>query len=168
MKRMNLIAAVDKNWGIGRGGNLLVSIPQDKKLFREETLGKTIIMGRKTFEDLPGKQPLYGRTNIVLSRDPKFLPEGVSVLRSREECLEYLKESRVREEDVFIIGGESIYRAFLPYCDTAHITYIDYAYEADRFMPNLDREGSWKLALETEEETYFELSYCFRLYKRIG
>ena len=64
---MNLIAAVDKNWGIGIDGRLLVSIPKDQKLFRDETLGKVIVMGRKTFESLPASQPLYGRTNIIFA-----------------------------------------------------------------------------------------------------
>lgn len=165
---MNLIAAVDKNWGIGYGGSLLISIPQDLKLFREETFGKVVIMGRKTFEDLPGKRALEGRTNIILSKSGNFAPDNAIVLKSVEDCLAYLKKENIADEDVFIIGGESIYEAFLPYCNIAHITYIDYAYRADRHMQNLDETEEWELALETEEETFFDISYSFKMYKRIN
>ena len=163
---MNIICAVDKNWAIGLNGNLLVSIPRDKKYFRDETLGKTIIMGRKTFEDLPGMAALYGRKNIVLSRDESFNPEDTIVLRDLKECLDYIKKEEIPDEEVFIIGGESIYSQFLPYCDIAHITYIDYEYKADRYMHNLDKDSNWQLVLESDEETYFDLVYYFRLYKR--
>ena len=73
---MNLIAAVDKNWAIGLGGKLLVSIPEDQRLFREETIGKVVVMGRKTLESLPGGQPLHGRTTIVLTRNPDYQVKG--------------------------------------------------------------------------------------------
>ena len=162
---MNLIAAVDRGWGIGKGSGLLVSIPRDRKLFMTETMGKTVVMGRKTFESLPGKQPLYGRTNVVLSRDPSFSPKGVTVARSEEDALRIL--GGVPGSDIFICGGESIYRMFLRYCDTAHITALDYRYEADRFMPDLDRDPEWKLVLESEEETFFDVPYTFRKYVRI-
>lgn len=162
---MNLIAAVDRNWAIGRGGKLLVSIPEDQKLFREETMGKVVVMGRKTLESLPGGQPLYERTTIVLTRNPEYHAKGAVVCHSTEEALEELKN--YPSEDVFIAGGEEIYREFLPYCDIAHITSIDYAYEADTFFPNLDQDQDWKMLLAGEEQTYFDLCYEFRLYRRI-
>ena len=84
---MNMIVAVDKNWSIGKDGHLLVSIPADQKLFREETLGKVVVMGRKTLESLPGGQPLYGRTTIVLSRNPEYRVKGAVVCHSIEEAL---------------------------------------------------------------------------------
>ena len=88
---MKLIAAVDKNWAIGNKGQLLVSIPQDQKMFRDETMGKVIVMGRKTLESLPGAQPLYGRTNIVLTTDPDYRVKGASVCGSVEEVMELLR-----------------------------------------------------------------------------
>ncbi len=163
---MNIIVAVDKKWGIGNKGKLLVSIPRDKKLFREETTGKVIIMGHNTLLSLPGTQPLAGRENIVLSRDKSLSIKGATVLNSVDACMDYLKKNNIKDSDVFVIGGESVYNDFLPYCDVAHITYIDYEYEADRHFLNLDISNEWSLVLETEEETYFDIPYTFRLYKR--
>ena len=163
---MNIIVAVDKKWGIGNKGKLLVSIPRDKKLFREETTGKVIIMGHNTLLSLPGAQPLAGRKNIVLSRDSSLSIKGATVLNSVDACIDYLNKNNIKDSDVFVIGGESVYNDFLPYCDIAHITYIDYEYEADRHFLNLDISNEWSLVLETEEETYFDIPYTFRLYKR--
>ena len=163
---MNIIVSVDKKWGIGNKGKLLVSIPRDKKLFREETTGKVIIMGHNTLLSLPGAQPLAGRENIVLSRDKSLSIKGATVLNSADACMDYLKKNNIKDSDVFVIGGESVYNDFLPYCDVAHITYIDYEYEADRHFLNLDISNEWSLVLETEEETYFDIPYTFRLYKR--
>lgn len=161
---MILIAAVDSAWAIGKGGRLLVKIPRDQKLFLEETLGRTVIMGRKTFLDLPGQQPLYGRRNIVLSRNPEFAPKGVTVCHSIEEVLREVRE--LPGDEVFVCGGESIYRNFLPYADSAEITKIDYLYDGDRFFPNLDRDSEWALTRESEEETYFDLPFSFCRYER--
>lgn len=163
---MNIIVSVDKKWGIGNKGKLLVSIPRDKKLFREETTGKVIIMGHNTLLSLPGSQPLAGRKNIVLSRDKSLSIKGATVLNSVDACIDYLRKNNIKDSDVFVIGGESVYNDFLPYCDVAHITYIDYEYEADRHFLNLDISNEWSLVLETEEETYFDIPYTFRLYKR--
>lgn len=164
-----LIAAVDKNWAIGNRGQMLVTIPADQKLFRQETMGKIVVMGRKTFLTLPGKRPLDGRANLILSSDPKFEVKGAVVCRTVEEALEKIEalktERRLNEEDVFIMGGETVYRQFLPYCDTAHITWIDYAYMADTHMVNLEEEG-WIEEETSEEQTYFDLCYEFRKYRR--
>ena len=161
---MNIIVAVDKNWAIGNQGQLLVSIPEDKKLFRDETMGKVIVMGRKTLESLPGKQPLYGRTNIVLTKNPDYKVKGAVVCHSLSEAMEEL--GKYPEEDCFIIGGQSIYEQFLPYCNTVHVTYIDYRYSADTYFPNLDQDPSWEMAAESDEQTYFDLCYTFRMYQR--
>jgi dihydrofolate reductase len=161
---MNLIVAVDKNWSIGNQGQLLVSIPEDKRLFREETLGKVIVMGRKTLESLPGKQPLYGRVNIVLTKNPDYKVKGAIVCHSLEEVKEELE--KYKENDCFIIGGQSMYEQFLPYCNIAHVTYIDYLYSADTHFPNLDMDSEWEMAAESEEQTYFNLCYTYRLYQR--
>ena len=161
---MNLIAAVDSHWGIGRNGRLLLSIPEDQRLFRQETLGKTVIMGRKTLESLPGGQPLYGRRTVVLSRGEKKKMKGAVWVGSVEEALRAVRDCK--SGDVFVAGGEEIYRAFLPYCDTAHVTYVDYVYEADAYFPDLDRDPDWVLDVETEEATYFDICYTFRRYVR--
>lgn len=161
---MNLIAAVDKNWAIGNKGQLLVSIPQDQKMFRDETMGKVIVMGRKTLESLPGAQPLYGRTNIVLTTDPDYRVKGASVCGSVEEVMELLRAYHT--DDVYIIGGESVYRQFLPYCDEAQITWIDFGYAADTHFPNLDQDAAWEMVQESDEQTYFDLCYEYRLYKK--
>ena len=162
---MNLLVAVDRDWSIGKDGRLLVRIPADQQLFMRETTGKTVIMGRKTLESLPGGLPLAKRENIVLSKDESFRVKGASVARTVEEALELVKDKNPR--DVFVIGGESIYRQFLPYCQTAHVTWIDYRYDADTRFPNLDEEPGWRLAQESEEQTYFDLCYYFRRYERI-
>ena len=120
---MNLIVNVDKNWAIGYGGKLLVSIPEDMKFFRSETTGKVVVLGRKTLATFPGGQPLKNRTNIILTRNPEFTAKGAVVCHSVEETLEELK--KYPSEDVYIIGGDTIYRQFLPYCDTAHVTRKD-------------------------------------------
>lgn len=161
---MNLIVAADKNWAIGKNGKLLVSIPEDQRLFREETIGKVIVMGRKTMESLPGGQPLYGRTNIVLSRNPDYRKKGAKVVHSVDEALELLKD--VPTDDIFIIGGAEIYEQFLPYCNMAHVTWIDYAYEADTYFVNLEKDSGWELTAESDEQTYFNICYEFRRYER--
>ena len=161
---MNLIAAVDKHWAIGNKGQLLVSIPGDRKLFRDETLGKVVVMGRKTLESLPGGQPLYGRTTIVLSRNPEYKVKGAAVCHSIEEALKEIE--KYPEEEIFVAGGQQIYELFLPYCNTVHVTCIDYCYEADTYFPDLDKADEWEMDLESEEETYFNLCYTFRRYVR--
>lgn len=163
---MKLIAAVDQNWAIGKNGRLLVKIPKDQRLFMEETMGKTLIMGRKTFEDLPGGQPLYGRRHIVLSRDPNFAPRHVTVCRSEREALELLQG--IPDAELCLCGGEEVYRLFLPYCSTADITRVDYSYDGDRFLENLDHSAEWELTMESEEESYFDLTFTFRHYERIA
>ncbi len=161
---MNLIVSADKHWSIGKNGRPLVNIPAERQLLLKETAGKVVVMGRKTLETLPGGQPLGGRTNVVLSADLSFKARGAVVCRSMEETLAYLEE--FDPKDIYILGGESIYRQFLPYCDTAHVTYIDYTYSADTHFSNLDQDPSWEMAAESEEQTYFDLCYTFRMYRK--
>ena len=104
------------------------------------------------------------RTNVVLTRNEDFTKTGTVVFHSVDETLEYLKQ--FRSEDVYIIGGEEIYRQFLPYCDVAHVTWIDYVYEADTKLPNLDQDPEWHVTDESDEQTYFDLCYEFRKYER--
>ena len=161
---MNIIVAADQNWAIGKDNKLLISIPADMKFFRTTTTGNVVVMGRKTLESFPGGQPLKKRTNIVLTRDKNYKVKDAIVVHSIEEVLEELK--KYDSEDVYVIGGDSIYSQMLPYCDTAHVTKIDFAYEADSWFPNLDEDPEWKIAEESEEQTYFDLEYTFVKYVR--
>ena len=161
---MNLIVAVDKNWAIGCNNELLVSIPADMKFFRQTTTGKVVVMGRKTLESFPNKSPLKNRTNIVLTTNRDYKAEGALVVHSLEELLEELK--KYNSEDIYVIGGDSIYRQLLPYCDLAHVTKIDHAYQADAFFPNLDEMPQWQVIDDSEEQTYFDLEYVFTRYRR--
>ena len=161
---MKMIVAVDKNWGIGKNNDLLVSIPADMKMFRTETSGKVVVMGRKTLESFPGGLPLKNRTNIVLSGNPDYQVKGAIVVHSLQELLEEIK--KYPKDQVYCIGGDSVYKMLLPYCDTAQVTKIDFAYEADRYFPNLDEMPQWQVAAESEEQTYFDLEYSFVRYER--
>ena len=161
---MKMIVAVDKNWGIGKNNDLLVSIPADTKMFRTETSGKVVVMGRKTLESFPGGLPLKNRTNIVLSGNLDYQVKGAIVVHSLQELLEEIK--KYPKDQVYCIGGDSVYKMLLPYCDTAQVTKIDFAYEADRYFPNLDEMPQWQVAAESEEQTYFDLEYRFVRYER--
>lgn len=142
---MKLIVAVDKNWAIGKDGGMMWNIPEDMKFFRNTTKGGVVIMGRKTLESFPGKKPLKNRVNIVITRDSSFSPEGEAVIcHSVREAVKAAAE--IKDREVFVIGGESIYRQMLPYCDTAYVTKIDREYPADTFFPNLDSDPQWKIS----------------------
>ena len=160
---MNLIAAVDKNWAIGRNNKLLVSIPDDMKFFRETTTGKVVVMGRKTLESFPGKKPLKNRVNIVLTGDRSYQADGAIVVHDLDELHKELEQ--YNSEDVYVIGGESIYRQLLDECDVAHITKIDYVYDADAYFPNLDEKEEWQITEDSDEQTYFDLEYHFYKYE---
>lgn len=162
---MNIIVAADKNWGIGLNNRLLVSIPSDMKFFRETTTGKVVVMGRKTLESFPGGQPLKNRTNIVLTRDEYYQAKGAVIVHSVEEVLEELK--KYQTEDIFVIGGGTIYKQLLPYCDTAYVTKLNFTYQADTFFPNLDEMPEWMLTKSSEEQTCFDLEFAFTKYERV-
>lgn len=161
---MNIIAAVDKKLGIGKNGGLLVSIPEDMKLFREETVGKVVVMGRKTFESLPQGLPLVERTNIVITTSEDFKHDNVYVCHSVDEVLNKVKEYPT--EDVYVIGGASVYEQMLPYCDTIHLTKIDYTYDADTYFPDIFKDGVWQETARSDEKTYFDICYEFVRYQR--
>ena len=161
---MKLIVAVDKNWAIGKNNKLMWSIPADMKFFRETTQRNVVIMGRKTLESFPQGQPLKNRVNIVISRKPDYQVKGAVVVHSVEEAVE---ESKKYEGEVFVIGGESIYRAMLPYCDTALVTKIDHAFDADTYFPSLDQDDEWQMTKISEEQNCFDLEYYFYRYERV-
>lgn len=162
---MNLIAAVDRNWAIGYKNELLVRIPEDQKWFRETTTGKAVIMGRKTLESFPNKSPLKNRLNVVITSDMNYSVPGAVVVHSIDEAVEAVRD--YADDDVYVIGGESIYRQMLPLCSTAHITKVDYAYQADAHFPDLDKEEGWKITETSEERTYFDIIYEFVKYERV-
>ena len=161
---MNAIVAVDNNWAIGSKNNLLVRIPADHKNFRQETTGKVVVLGRKTLETFPQGMPLPNRINIILSTNPDYKVKDAVVVHGKEELDTELK--KYPTEDVYIIGGESVYRMMLPACDVVHVTKIDHDYEADAYFPNLDKDDEWEITAESEEQTYFDLPYYFVKYER--
>lgn len=161
---MKAILSADRNWGIGNGNKLLVSIPSDMKYFRQTTTGKVVVMGRKTLESFPNGQPLKNRTNIVLTENPDYRVKDAVIVHSKEELLKTLEQYDT--EDIYIIGGESIYRMMLPYCDTVLVTKIDRAFQADTFFPDLDKMEEWEMTEEGEEQTCFDLEFRFTKYER--
>ncbi|MCD8324183.1 MAG: dihydrofolate reductase [Clostridiales bacterium] len=161
---MNLIAAVDSNWAIGLKNKLLVHIPDDMKFFRQTTTGKVVVMGRKTLESFPNSRPLANRVNIVLTRDLDYNVKGAVVVHDMDEL--HAEMAKYPSEDIYVIGGESIYRQLVDECDVAHITKINYAYEADAYFPNLDEKPEWHITADSEEQTYFDLEYYFYKYEK--
>ena len=160
---MKIIVAVDQNWAIGKDNKLLVSIPADMKMFRSETTGKTVIMGRKTLESFPGGLPLKNRNNIVLTQNTDYTVKGAAVVHSVEEALK--EAEKYPSDEVYCIGGDSIYKQFLPYCDTAYVPRIDFAYEADSYFPDLDETGAWEISGRRGEQTYVGREYEVPNYK---
>ncbi|MDD6428899.1 MAG: dihydrofolate reductase [Lachnospiraceae bacterium] len=160
---MIAIAAVDKNWGIGYKGKLLTSIPNDMKLFRNETKGNVIICGRKTLESFPGGRPLPGRVNIVLTSFPGYRSGDAVVVHDMDELFAKIKD--YPDKKIYVAGGASVYSELLPYCEKALITRIDFSFDADTYFPDLDKEEGWRLDGLSEEETYFDLCYTFTEYR---
>lgn len=158
---MNAIAAVDERWGIGYQGELLARVSADLRRFKALTLGHPVILGRKTLATFPGGRPLPGRDNLIMSTTMDAAPEGARVFRDLDSLL------RAARSDSFVIGGETVYRQLLPYCDTAYLTLFHRTFEADAFFPDLDADPAWFLA---EEEGPFQtedgLTYTFRTYRR--
>ncbi len=161
---MKAIVAVDENWAIGNKGSLLVSIPSDQKNFRAYTTGKVIVLGRKTLETFPQKQPLKNRTNIILTSDRNYKAGDAIIVHSTEELMEELK--KYDTDDIYIIGGDSVYKQFVPLCDTAIVTKLARKYESDAYFPNLDEDPDWELVEEGEEQTYFDIEFNFNTYVR--
>ena len=158
---MELIVAVYDDWGIGKDGTQPVALTADRKFFRQTTRGAMVIVGRRTIEDFPGKKPLPGRVNVALTRKETEIP-GFTVCHSPEEAAELAKTA----EKSFVIGGGSVYKQMLPYCDAAYITKVHLTPESDTFFPNLDEREDWYLAetlLSGEENG---IAYEMLLYKR--
>lgn len=169
---MKLIVAVDKEWGIGNKGDLLARVRADLMNFRDLTSGKIVILGSNTLATFPGGKALKNRTNIVLHPSEEYHPENTTVVHSIEHLLEVVKQYNT--DDVFVIGGASVYRQMLPYCDTAYITKFDKSFEKDVYFPNLDEDEQWKLVWtgekqisDPEKDTEACLEFYFTEYKRV-
>ena len=160
---MELIAAVYENWGIGKDGTQPIALSADRKFFRRTTTGAMVIVGRKTLADFPGGRPLPKRVNVVMTRsDPER--DDVVVCHSPEEAAELAKSA----ERAMVIGGGSIYRQMIPYCDTAYVTKVHVTPESDTYFPDLDRDPQWQFSqiLEQGEEDGIKYEMC--LYRRIS
>ena len=158
---MELIVAVYDDWGIGANGTQPVALSADRKFFRETTKGAMVIVGRRTIDDFPGKKLLPGRVNVALTRQNIEIP-GFTVVSSPEQAAELAKTA----QRAMVIGGGSVYRQMLPYCETAYITKVHTTVQSDTFFPNLDEDPAWELAqvLLSGEENGIGYEMC--LYKR--
>lgn len=158
---MELIVAVYDDWGIGKNGTQPVALSADRKFFRATTRGAMVIAGRRTIDDFPGRQPLPGRVNVALTRQETEIP-GFTICRSPAETLALAKTA----ERCFVIGGGSVYRQMLPYCDAAYVTRVHVTPESDTFFTNLDEDPGWYLTetLQSGEEN--GIAYEMLLYKK--
>ena len=160
---MDLIVAVDREWGIGRNNDLLFHIPEDMRFFRQMTSGHTVVLGRKTLESFPNGKPLPNRRHIVLTRDKDYTPEGVETVHSLYELMEKLDTIK---DKVFLIGGASIYKQLYRQCKNAYVTQILADGGADVFFPDLDQDSFFRLAEEGEvQRSSSGLFYRFMRYE---
>jgi Dihydrofolate reductase len=160
---MNLIAAVDQNWGIGIENKLLFQLPLDLEFFKSKTIGKVIVMGKNTLLSLPGANPLPNRVNIVLSKT--IQREDCLVCHSLEDLFATL--SNYKPEDVFVMGGEQLYNEMLPYCEKAYLTKIKALKKATHFFPNLDLNHDWVMVKQSEKASSNGVDLCFCEYRNI-
>lgn len=163
---MNLIAAADSKWGIGRDGGLLASIPTDMKYFRDHTMGRVVVMGRGTLESMPGKKGLPGRTNYVLTSDRDFTAERCVTVCSIDELREEL--SKYDPDDVFLIGGATLYNSLYRECDRLYVTKIDADLDADTFITDFDEDPDFEIESESDPVHENGLTYRFTVYRKKG
>lgn len=159
---MELIVAVYADWGIGKDGTQPVALKADRKFFREKTRGATVIVGRKTVDDFPGKKPLPNRENVVISRTVTGMP-GFTVCRSVEEAAQYGKNA----PRAMVIGGGRIYEEMLPYCDKAYVTKLGCTVACDTWFPNLDEHPDWEASALLEQGEEDGIPYEIWLYTRV-
>ena len=161
---MKAIVCVDKKWGIGKNNKMLFHLPEDLKFFKEKTWGKTVVMGYNTFLSLPNRKPLPNRKNIVLSRKKNLKIDGASVVNSVEELLSILGNDT---SNVFLIGGEIIYKELLNFCGEAYVTRVNANGNAEKFFPNIDENPEWIRTYESDEIKTGNFEIKFNTYKRI-
>jgi dihydrofolate reductase len=160
---ISLIAALDKNNALGLNNQLLCSIPEDLRYFKQKTLNKVCIMGRNTFQSIG--RPLPSRTNIVLTQDPTYSPNGVYIYDSITDILEEYNRYTLPDEEVFVIGGSSLYFQFLPYADRLYLTHINHTFEADAYFPPI-YYSQWDLVESHKGNECKEFDYYFNVYDR--
>ena len=158
---MEAIVAVYSDWGIGSGGTQPVVLKADRAHFKELTDGAAVIVGRKTLGDFPGGRPLEGRPNIGVTRQDIEVA-GAQVAHSTGDALTLAAEY----ERCLVIGGASVYRQFMPYLDTVHVTKIDLAPQSDSYFENLDSSPNWERIDEERWQSEGDIRYCFVTYKR--
>lgn len=170
---MKLIVAVDREWGIGYHGELLVTVKEDLAHFRELTIGKTVVYGSTTLRTFPGGRPLKGRKNLILTTNSDLKPEGAIVLHSVEELIAY--EKKHSEEEIIVVGGASVYKQLLQYCVTAYVTRFDASFKKDAYFPDLDVDPAWECISVSEThysnvatDTVDGMPYCFTEYRRVN
>ena len=165
---ISAIVAVDNNWGIGYNGDLLISIPDDLKHFKDVTSGHTVVMGLNTWNSLP-KKPLPNRLNIVIDFVNKINYYDGYIVQNLENTIEMMKFSLEKNQDLqfFIMGGGSIYRQLLPYCDKVYVTKINKTFDnVDTYFPNLDTDNDWEISKIGEPQEYNNIPYSFCEYSR--
>ena len=159
-KKLEAIVAVYSDWGIGADGTQPVTARADRQRFRELTEGAAVIMGRKTLADFPGGKPLKNRVNIVLTRGAAI--EGAITVRSAAEALEEAE----KQGRTLVIGGESIYREFLPHIGRIYVTKLDCRPHSNVFFPNLDDDPSWRVVKASAKQEEDDLGFRFLIYER--
>jgi len=143
---MKAIVSVENRWGIGLAGELFCKLPEDMKRFKNITTGNVVIMGRRTFDSLPNKEPLKDRVNIVLTRYTQLQPESTDNLLFYDSIYHLLSDLKFySNKEIYIIGGQEIYGQFLPFCEEALVTRINASFCIDRFFPNLGIAKNWEL-----------------------
>lgn len=175
---MKCVVAVDREWGIGYRDELLAHVRADLRNFSSLTTGKVVVLGSRTLATFPGGRILKNRTNVILSRQEGYAPEGALVASSVDALMELL--SAYPTEEVWVIGGASVYRQLLPYCDTVFVTKFDRSFQKDVFFPNLDESPEWKQVWQGEtqwsnpetdsmQEGAAEgpMAFCFLEYRRV-
>ena len=158
---MNAIVVTDKQWAIGRSGDLLFSLPGDMKHFRTLTTGGTVIMGRKTLETLPGGRGLPDRRNLVLTRQESLTPDRAETVHSPEELL------ALADSNAFVIGGQEVYTRLLPYCTRVYVTKVFADVPADAFFPNLDKDPHWQVVSVEEPQEEAGLRFQYVEYRHV-
>ncbi|MCI8500188.1 MAG: dihydrofolate reductase [Clostridia bacterium] len=155
---MKAIFHADRNWGIGKNNDLMFSLPKDMKFFRETTLRKVVVMGWNTLLSFPNGQPLKNRTNVVLC--PDEVSGDFIHVRNLDEL--FAEIGKYSPDDVYVIGGASVYRALIPYCSEVLVTKVDADGGADTFVPDLDADPDFELVYESErvEDNGYALTFC--------
>lgn len=157
---MQAIVAVDQGWGIGREGGMIYELPGDLKYFASQTRGHVVVMGRATLLSLPGGQPLKGRHNIVLTRDQGYQLPGAVVVHDLAGLAQAI--APYDSQEVFVIGGQSVYEQLIDYCDRALVTRIEAQRPADRYFPDLDNREHWSLEAcgQPQRENGIDYRWC--------